>query len=84
MELLLSLLLGLFFDLGLFLFHCLLGSGSNVTLGCGNGNVYATDRGLENADLGACLAGLDNAGLVLDADHSANDTADGGDLVAYH
>ena len=45
-------------------------------------NVYAADSALENADLGAIAAGLDNAGLVLDANDLADDTADIGDLVA--
>ena len=45
-------------------------------------DVYAADRGLEEADLGARLAGLDRDGIVLDGDDLADDTADGGDLVA--
>ena len=45
-------------------------------------NVYASDRRLENADLGACAAGLDYTGLFLDADDLSDDTADGGYLVA--
>ena len=45
-------------------------------------NVNAADSALKNADLSAIAAGLDNAGLVLDADDLADDAADSGDLVA--
>ena len=45
-------------------------------------NVYLADRALEDTDLGTCTAGLDNAGLILDAYDLTDDAADGGDLVA--
>ena len=45
-------------------------------------NVNAADRALENADLCAVAAGLDHAGLFLDADDLTDDTANGCDLVA--
>ena len=45
-------------------------------------HVNAADRTLENADLGAVASGLDHAGLVLDANDLADDTANGGNLVA--
>ena len=44
--------------------------------------VNAADSALEDTDLGAVAAGLDNAGLVFDAYDLADNTADGGDLVA--
>ena len=46
-------------------------------------NVNAADSALKDADLGAVAAGNDNAGLFLDADDLADDTADGGDLVTH-
>jgi hypothetical protein len=45
-------------------------------------DVNTADRTLENADLCRVAAGLDNAGLFLDADDLADDTANRGDLVA--
>ena len=40
------------------------------------------DRRLGEADLHAVSAGLQNKGVVLDGDNAANNTADGGDLIA--
>ena len=44
-------------------------------------NVNTADRALEDADLCAVTAGLDNAGLFLDADDLTDDAADGCDLI---
>ena len=44
-------------------------------------NVNVAYRTLEDADLCTVAARLDNAGLFLDADDLADDTADGRDLV---
>ena len=46
-------------------------------------DVDTADRSFENADLGALVGGLDDAGFFLDADDLADDTADGGDLVTH-
>ena len=62
-----------------FLYACLLGrslSGFHVQLFDG------LDRSTAETDLGAVAAGLQNEGVLLDGDHAANDTADGGDLIA--
>ena len=45
-------------------------------------HVNATDRGFEDADLGALVAGFDHAGFFFDAHDLTDNAADGGDLVA--
>ena len=44
--------------------------------------VNALDSAFEDPDLGAVASGLDHAGLFLDADDLADDSANRGDLVA--
>ena len=46
-------------------------------------DVNLADRALEQADLGAVMAGLDDNSFFSDADDLADDAADGGDLVTY-
>ena len=45
--------------------------------------VYACNCALEDVDLGAIVCTLDDTGLFFDADDLADDTADGGDLIAH-
>ena len=44
--------------------------------------VNAADGGFENADLCALVRGLNYAGLFFNADDLADNTANGGDLIA--
>ena len=46
-------------------------------------DVNLADRALEQANLGAVVAGLDQNGFISDADDLTDDAADGGDLIAY-
>ena len=46
-------------------------------------DVNLADRALEQADLGAVMAGLDDNSFFSDADDLADDAADGGDLITY-
>ena len=46
-------------------------------------DVYTADSTSEDTDLGSLAAGLDNAGLVLNADDLTDDTANSRDLVTY-
>ena len=46
--------------------------------------INAANCALQQTNTGVVTAGLDDHGFFLDANHLADDTADGGDFVANH
>ena len=68
-------------NLFLFAFFCCFFC-SGICFGSVEFAVDALERGAFEADAGSVSGGFENEGIVLDVDDSADDTADGGNLIA--